>query len=212
VTEISLPYSVARPVSQSPAPGVIVTHESTGITTSLLRFCQRLAAEGYLVVAPDLFFRVGGTEAADYETLAGSLTPGQVQGDMQEMVAVLQSIGATSVATIGFCLGGSISYQMATQTDLFAAAIGFYGFGKDRPYGTPNCPLQLFFGARDPWYSTEFVNDIVAHHPETIVYQGAGHGFMRDRRRAYDGSDEYVPDAAADAWRRSIAFLREHLT
>ena len=64
MAELALPYFLARPSSApgEAAPGVVVIHEGNGISPQLLRFCQRLAAEGYLVVAPDLFYRFGGTD------------------------------------------------------------------------------------------------------------------------------------------------------
>jgi carboxymethylenebutenolidase len=64
MSEIALPYFIALPAAAPPWPGVVVLHEGNGISTQLLRVCQRLAGEGYGAIAPDLFFRAGGTEAA----------------------------------------------------------------------------------------------------------------------------------------------------
>lgn len=206
MTEIELPYFLARPVGGTPAPGVVVIHESTGIGTSMLRFCQRLAGEGYLVAAPDLFFRVGGTEAAEYAELSASLQREQVQADLTESTSRLREMGATSVGAIGFCLGGSLAYRMAVETTIFDGAISLYGVSLIRSLGTPSCPLLLMYGQRDPWLDAASLELVRAHHPEeTIVYPDAGHGFMRD------GSEEFVVDAAADAWERSLAFFTEHL-
>src|SRR5438067_2594565 len=104
VTEIALPYFLARPASRRTATaGVVVIHEGPGISPQLLRFCQRLAAEGYGAVAPDLFFRAGGTQATDYATLAGSLVPDEVRSDLEGAASVLRDAGAVKVGVTGFC-------------------------------------------------------------------------------------------------------------
>jgi dienelactone hydrolase len=81
VTDIALPYFLAHPATQAPWPGVVVIHEGNGITTQLLRVCQRLSAAGYAAVAPDLYFRAGGTESGDFTALMGSLDGTQVRRD-----------------------------------------------------------------------------------------------------------------------------------
>ena len=88
MSDITLPYFVARPASNVSA-GVVVIHEGGGI--QLLRVCQRLAAEGYAAVAPDLFFRAGGTGAADFGTLMGSLDPSTTAADLGEAAAHLRA-------------------------------------------------------------------------------------------------------------------------
>jgi carboxymethylenebutenolidase len=85
------------------------------------------------------------------------------------------------------------------------AAVGFYGAGIDGELGEPRCPTLLLFGADDQWIPTEAIAAVAAHHPDTVVYPGAGHGFMRD------GTDDFVPEAAADAWSRLLAHFDRHL-
>jgi dienelactone hydrolase len=63
----------------------------------------------------------------------------------------------------------------------------------------------LFFGGNDAYIPSDDITLVAAHHADTVVYRGAGHGFMRD------GSEDYVPDAASDAWDRMIAHFRRHL-
>ena len=87
LVDIALPYFLARPARDAPGPGVVVIHEGNGISPQLLRVCQRLAAEGYGVIAPDLFYRAGGTEAGDgtgdddvsVPELANSLAPAKAR-------------------------------------------------------------------------------------------------------------------------------------
>jgi carboxymethylenebutenolidase len=91
---ISLPYFVALPEKSGPWPGVVVIHEGGGISPQLLRVCQRLAAEGYGAIAPDLFFRSGGTEAGDFASLMGALVPEQVLADVTLAADTLRGLGA----------------------------------------------------------------------------------------------------------------------
>src|SRR5262249_42899229 len=106
----------------------------------------------------------------------------------------------------GFCMGGRFAWHAARHGDGYDAAVGFYGGGIAADLGEPRCPTLLFFGANDPWIPADDIAKVVAHHPDTVVYQGAGHGFMRD------GSDDFAPDAASDAWGRMLDHFRRHLT
>jgi carboxymethylenebutenolidase len=204
MADIELPYFLARP-SVPAAAGVVVVHEGNGISPQLLRVCQRLAAEGYAAIAPDLFFRVGGSEAADFATLIGSLDRHRALVDLAQAAAVVRDLGATRVGVTGFCMGGMLTYRAATATSDFDAAVGFYGAGISRELGTPHCPTLLLFGGADPYVPQADIDLIVAHHPETVVYPGAGHGFFRDRSDSYDGA------AAQDAWTRLLAHFSAHL-
>src|SRR5579864_6238714 len=120
MTNIAMPYFLARPTSTVTA-GVVVIHEGGGISPQLLRVCQRLAAEGYAAIAPDLFFRVGGTSAADFSTLMGSLDPAVTAADVAESAEVLRSLGAVKLGVTGFCMGGLLTYRAATSGEFDAA-------------------------------------------------------------------------------------------
>jgi carboxymethylenebutenolidase len=206
VSGIALPYFLAEPEGDGPRQGVVVLHEGGGISPQLLRVTQRFAAAGYVAIAPDLFFRSGGTRAADYRVLMGALVPDQVVGDIKEVADVLRAHGAERVAVMGFCMGGQYTWHTALHGAGFAAAVGFYGAGISDDLGTPRCPTLLFFGGQDPFVAPEDVARVAAHHPATVVYPDAGHGFMRD------GTDAYRSEEAQDAWSRTLAFLAEHLS
>ena len=203
--DIALPYFLALPAAPPPWPGVVVIHEGNGISSQLLRVCERLAAEGYAAIAPDLFFRAGGTEAGDFATLIGSLTDAQVRADLDGAAATLRGLGASAIGVTGFCMGGLFTYRSALESDAFAAAVGFYGARIASMLGTPKCPTLLFFGGQDPWIPEADIAAVVAHHPDTVVYPDATHGFMRD------GSESYDEAAATDAWSRLLAHFAEHL-
>ncbi len=201
-----MPYFLARPAVDPPWPGVIVIHEGNGISPQLLRVCERLAGEGYAAIAPDLFFRSGGSEAADFSTLIGSLRPDEVLADVADARERLAALGAPRVGITGFCLGGSISYRAAlSDVDLDAAAC-FYGAHIPRELGEPRCPALLFFGGQDEYVPSADIDAVRAHHPDAVVvYPDAGHGFARD------GSSSYDEPAARDAWNRLLSFFAQHL-
>src|SRR5215213_713672 len=106
MSEIQLPYFLAQPSGTGPWPGIVVIHEANGISTQLLRFCQRLAAEGFAALAPDLFFRVGGTESAEYMDLVGQMKPEEARADMDASAQALRALGCPRVGITGFCMGG----------------------------------------------------------------------------------------------------------
>lgn len=210
MTDIALPYFLSRPAAEPPWPGVVVIHEGNGISAQLLRFSQRLAHEGYAAIAPDLFFRAGGTEAGDFAKLMGSLKPDEVRADIEGAAATLRSMGAAAIGVTGFCMGGLFTYRAALTSGsadgtTFSAAVGFYGARIAQELGTPKCPTLLFFGGQDPWIPEADIETVRAHHPSTVVYPEATHGFMRD------GSESYDEAAAADAWTRLLGFFGDHL-
>jgi carboxymethylenebutenolidase len=206
VTGIALPYFLALPEKPPPWPGVVVLHEGNGITPQLLRVCERLAQAGFGAIAPDLFFRVGGSEAGDFALLMGSLVPDRTRADVAAAAGHLGEAGARSVGVIGFCLGGLLTYRSALAGDGFGAAVGFYGAGISAELGEPACPTLLMFGGTDTYIPPAAIDAVQARHPETVVYPEAGHGFMRD------GSSSYRAGPAADAWSRMLGFLGEHLS
>jgi carboxymethylenebutenolidase len=200
-----LPYFLALPEESGPWPGVVVVHEGGGISPQLLRVCERLAGEGYAAIAPDLFFRSGGTEAADFATLMGALDPEKTLADVTKAADTLRRLGAAGIGVTGFCMGGRYAWYTAVQGHGFAAAVGFYGGGIAAELGEPQCPTLLFFGGQDPYIPPGEIEQVAHHHPDTIVYPEASHGFMRDR------SDSYHEKSALDAWARTLAFFGEHL-
>ena len=205
MADIALPYFVSLPAAEPPWPGVVVIQEGTGMTAQLLRVCERLAAEGYAAIAPDLFSRTGGPAGADLRTMMGGLSSEQTGADIEQAAATLRSHGATKLGITGFCNGGYWSWHMATTSTTFSAAAGFYGAGIERELHEPNCPTTLFFGTDDEWILTDTIEQVRAAHPDTVVYEGAQHGFMRD------GSENFHEAAAADAWQRTLDLFAEHL-
>jgi carboxymethylenebutenolidase len=202
---IALPYFLAHPDGDRRAPGVVVIHEGNGISPQLLRVCLRLAHEGYAAIAPDLFFRAGGTGAPGVVTLMRTLTPHQTAADIDEAIGHLRDRGADAAGVIGFCLGGTMAYRTALSSPGCDVAVAFYGAQIADELGTPRCPTLLLFAGADEYIPVPAIEAVVAHHPQTVVYDEAHHGFMRD------GSDSFDEKAATDGWGRMLGFLAAHL-
>ena len=207
--------------------GVVVVQEAFGVTPHIRSLCARLADAGYVAVAPALFHRSGSPvfEYSDVEhamPLLRSLKGDEILSDVEAALAYLGSagVGREQSAVVGFCMGGSVSLVAATRTEL-GAAVTFYGGGVvEGRFGFPpleevapslRCPWLGLFGDEDasiPVEHVERLREAAEQAPvdtEVVRYPGAGHGFNCDDRGSF------VPQAAADAWARTLAFLDRHL-
>jgi len=205
MADLDVPYFLARPSSQIDA-GIVVLQEGNGMTPQLLRVCERLAREGYAVVAPDLFFRTGGPFAT--EDFRDQLRPleedfDQAIADVAAVDSVLRALGARRTGVIGFCAGGCVAWHAARHGEGYSAAVGFYGKTIGSNLGPVRCPTLLFFGEEDPLIPN--ASEVAAYHSDTVIYPKIGHGFMRD------GSEMYVEEVAADAWQKTLDHFRSHL-
>ncbi len=148
--DIAVPYFLALPSGPPPWPGVVVIMEGNGISPQLLRVCERLAAEGYAAIAPDLFWRFGGSDPNTHDHFA-NLLHRDGRADIVDAVSRLRDLGATRVGITGFCMGGGYAYLAATSGVDVDAAVPFYGGGIAQHLGDPQCPLLAFFGGNDEW-------------------------------------------------------------
>jgi carboxymethylenebutenolidase len=212
---LTLPAFTVAPAEEADrsGPGIIVVHEGNGMSAQLLRFGERLADQGYRVIAPDFFARSHDVDPNDFGAVIGSITPENLKADFAAAAESLRAAGATSVGVTGFCMGGWFTYRAAKWADDLgvSAAVPFYGGGIARELGEPACPTLMFFGGTDPYIPMSDIEKVQEHHRDragdaVVVYPGADHGFMRD------GSENYDPESAADAWTRMLAFFGEHLS
>ncbi len=211
MTELTLPAFTVAPATDADrrGPGIIVVHEGGGMSAQLLRFGERLADQGYRVIAPDFFARSHDVDPADSRAVIGSITPANLKGDFAAAADALRADGATSVGVTGFCMGGWFTYRAAKWADDLgiSAAVPFYGGGIARELGEPACPTLMFFGGQDPYIPMADIEKVQEHHGDAVVvYPGADHGFMRD------GSESYDADSAADAWSRMLEFFASNLS
>lgn len=206
--------------------GVVVLPDVRGLYPFYIELAERFADAGYPAVAIDPFGRSAGLgprdESFEYMPHVQQLKVPQVQADIAAAAMLLRErTGVSAVATVGFCLGGMLSFLAAAGAHLdLACAVGFYGvldgsrFGFPGPLehaGETRCPVLGLFGQADQAIPVEQVNEYGARLSEAgvtheiQVYPGAPHSFF-DRRR-----EEYA-EASEDAWRRTLAFLGRHAT
>jgi carboxymethylenebutenolidase len=217
-----MPAFLARPTGPGKYPAVIVVMEAFGLNNHIKDVASRIAAEGYVALAPDMYYRepnavVGYDQLPEAIRLMTSLRDDTIVADMAATVTYLQSqdfVRSDRIGVTGFCMGGRISFLTACKISGIKAAAPFYGGGiggllEQAPKIT--CPLLLFFGDQDPFIPNEEVTTIKStlaklnKTAEVVVYPGAPHGFFCNER------DSYRPDAAKDAWERLKAFFKKHL-
>ena len=204
--DIAVPYFLALPASGPPRAGVVVIHEGNGMSQQLLRVCQRLAHVGYAAIAPDLFWRFGGSDQNHYMDHLREIRMPDVVDDLRVATAHLRDLGVERVGVTGFCMGGKFTYLAAVSDVDVDCAAPFYGSGIPELPSELHCPLLAFFGGRDEYIPMDQIEAVQARHPgDVVVYPDAEHGFMRD------GSDTYHEAAATDAWARLLGFFGEHL-
>ena len=196
-----------------PRAAVVVIQEIFGVNTHIRSICDRLAALGYLAIAPALFdrtvrdFQCGYTP--DEVTHARSfIQNADWDAFVRDTAAARAVAGDLKTGIVGFCMGGTVAFLGATRLD-FDAASGFYG-GKIDAFAdeAPTCPVQLHYGSEDHGIPMENVDSVRARRSgdcEIYVYDGAGHGFHCDARGSFD------PAASAVAWGRTVEFFARHL-
>lgn len=193
--------------------GLVVVQEIFGVNGHMRQISDHLASFGYRVVTPALFDRVERGVELGYDTagrdkglaLRAAIEEAATMRDIEAAAAVLSP---RSTGIIGYCWGGTIAWWGATRSKSFKAAIGWYGGGiAASRTETPNCPVQLHFGAEDKGIPLEDVEAIRKSHPEmpVFVYPGAEHGFGCHDRPSFN------PWANEVAEHRSLAFFAEHL-
>ncbi len=202
----------ADPVG-TPRGGLVVVQEIFGVNSHIRSVCDRLAADGYRVVAPALFDRhqrgvdIGYTP--DDITRGIELKSMVNTGDaLQDVAAARDALAGTGKLGItGFCWGGYIAWMAAAQLDGFACAVPYYGGGMLEASGEqPRCPVMAHFGERDQHIPVAGVREFAAAHPEAQVFiYAADHGFNCDQRGSFDAP------ASGLARERTLAFLRQHV-
>jgi carboxymethylenebutenolidase len=200
-------------------PGVVVIQEWWGLTDHIADIADRLALEGFVALAPDLY---GGTVAHDAEEageLMSALPVDRAARDLAGAVDFLlghEAVTSDSVGAIGFCMGGGFVLQLAAQQgDKVGAAVPFYGVGPAVPdqYASLTAAVQGHYGEADAFYPVEQAkaqeSQIRSESGAEVefFYYPAGHAFHNDQ----DLLGTFDADSAATAWARRVEFRHAHL-
>ena len=218
----------ARPKDGGTHPGIVVLMEAFGVNGHIKDVTERIAREGYVAIAPDLYHReseriVPYAELQKAIGIMNRLQDPKVMDDVGTVISHLKSqsyVKAGSIGVTGFCMGGRFTYLTAAHHNKdIKAAVAFYGGGI--PMGNPSpldrtgeigCPIYLFFGGKDPLIPQEHVekiNKALTDQKKNFmlkVYPEATHGFFCNERESYH------PDSAKDAWEKFKSFFAQHLT
>jgi carboxymethylenebutenolidase len=207
---------LARPSSGDPAPVVIVIQEWWGLNEHIMDVTRRFAQEGFVALAPDLYKGAVATEPDEARKLVMELDqPKAVQEIDQAMAFLLDQDYAAGdkAGVVGYCMGGGLALQAAVVSDRVGAAVPYYGtLLSPEEAAQVQAPIQAHYGAEDRFdldaleEMVQIVQEETGFAAEAYVYEGAPHAFFNDER-----ADAHRPDAAADAWQRTLTWFNTYL-
>jgi carboxymethylenebutenolidase len=222
---VAIAAFLARPSGAGPYPSVLVLQEWWGLNDHIKDIAMRLAREGYVALAPDLYSRQGSkvtSDPAEAGALMGNMQDDLVLKDLRAAVAYVKNqpqVNAAKIGVIGFCMGGTYALLAAENLPDIKASVPFYGqIVYDRPGGPIDqvdklgCPLLYIYGEADGWITGDHVDRLEAalkrHRKsgQVVRYRGAPHAFFNDTR-----PDTYRPNEARDAWDRTLKFFAQYL-
>jgi carboxymethylenebutenolidase len=209
----STAYVVAPPSGHG--PGVLVLHGWWGMTPFIRQLCDRLADQGFTVLAPDLFDGQTADAPDEAEALLASLDVDRAIEQLLATSATLRDLPITDdrpIGVVGLSMGASLGLWLATRApDQVDAAVLYYGT-QDIDFEPTRAAILGHFAEHDELVSDDDVALMEAHlrllgkEVEFHRYADTGHWFIEsDRPAAYD------PGAAQIAWQRTVAFLQRHL-
>ncbi|NBB17533.1 dienelactone hydrolase family protein [Caulobacter sp. SLTY] len=213
---------VARPAAAS-ASVVVVIQEIFGVNQVMRDLTDGYAAQGYIAVCPDLFWRIEpgiditDQSEAEWKRAFELFNAFDVDKGVEDLAATIDQVrnlpGSTGkVGTVGFCLGGRLAYLTGTRTDA-DAAVGYYGVGIENYLAEAEKlahPLMLHIACEDGFVPKEaqaLIHQSLDNHPQIEIhdYPGRDHAFARVGGEHYDAAD------AAKANERTLAFFKANL-
>jgi carboxymethylenebutenolidase len=203
---------LARPKNAGGYPAVIVIHEIWGVVDHIKDVSRRLASEGYVALAVDLFGGKTVSKLEEGRRLREELSEEKIMGDLKGGFDYLQSlwyVHPKHIGSIGFCMGGGLSLLLACRNKDLAAAVVFYGRNPSPIDLAKNikCPILGNYAGADMAISESDINllkETLTKYGKVFdikVYSGAPHAFFNDTR------ESYRPEAAKDAWKRTLEFF-----
>ncbi|QKD84235.1 dienelactone hydrolase family protein [Thermoleptolyngbya sichuanensis A183] len=215
-TEIANRGYLALPSGGS-GPGVVVLQEWWGLVPHIKTVTDRFAEAGFVAIAPDLYDGETTTSPDEAGRLFMALNIEQTARKLEETLQYLQEHPAVTgdrLGVVGFCMGGQLALLAATLSQRVGAVVDFYGIHPNvQPdFSKLRAPVLGIFGENDGFVTPEAVRSLEAAIQqaggsiETHTYTGADHAFFNDTR-----PEVYQPDAAADAWDKTLSFLRREL-
>ncbi len=198
-------------------PGVIVLQEWWGLVPHIKDVADRFAAEGFVALAPDLYHGRSTSSPDEAGKLMMALDIGRAEEDLGGAVMYLwghAGVVGGGVGTVGFCMGGVLSLYAASKNEQVGACVVFYGIHPKVEPDLENlkAPVLGLYAENDKSVPPEAVRELesklkaLGKSVEMHIYPGTEHAFFNDTR-----PEVFDAGAASDAWRRTVAFFREHL-
>lgn len=199
-------------------PGVVVIQEWWGLVPHIEDLVERFAAAGFCAIAPDLYHGQTTTSPDEATKLLMELDVERAGKEIQGAGGYLRTrpeCSSSKYGVVGFCMGGALAQYAATaDADHVGAAVSFYGgFKQVNPdWDKLQSPLLLIYGENDhgvpPEKGKELTDKLLGlgKEVELVIYPGADHAFFNDSR-----PEVHNPEAAADAWRRTLELFRRML-
>jgi len=208
--------AMAEPSGTGKVPTVVLLQEYWGLNEHVKSLVDRLAGEGFLVVAPDLYHGKLAKDAAEAGQLMTALDTLEAMKEIGAAATFLKAHarGNGKVGVIGFCLGGALTFAAACHVEGLSAAVPFYGVppAEKVDYAKVTAPVLAHFAKVDQWASVDKAEAIKAKIEaagkttmQLEVYD-AGHAFVNDTR-----PEAYDEKSAKLAWQRTVDFLKKHL-
>jgi carboxymethylenebutenolidase len=207
----------ATPPDGARGPAVVVIQEWWGLVEHIQDVVDRFAREGFVAIAPDLYHGKTTKSPDDALKMLMELDAERAVREIAGAGAYLlqrPECGSKKYGVVGFCMGGALAQYAATEDAAnVGAAVSFYGgFKQVVPQWTNlQAPILLIYGEKDQGVPAEQGRKLEAHleklgkNATLAIYPDADHAFFNDAR------PNYKPDAAADAWRRTLELFRQHL-
>ena len=207
---------LVEPKGKGPFPAVIVIMEWWGLNDQIKGVADRLAKAGYVALVPDLYYGTATTDPEKAHELMRGLDQKEALADLGSAMNYLRSlpeVGKSHIGSLGFCMGGGLSLQLALSRPDLSGAVMFYGTPDTDPLDLDKaaCPVLGFFGAEDQGIPVAKVEEMakelneVGEGADVKIYPGAGHAFFNESRPSYNA------EAAADAWTRTLTFFNARL-
>ena len=210
---------LARPRGRGPFPALLVIQEWWGLNAHIKDVAARFARQGYVALASDLYSRQDHRvtkNPAEAERLMRNLAPKDALADLGAALRFLQAqpgVDRRRIGVVGFCMGGTYALLLPCVRKGIRAAVPFYGQvpDPDEPLRNLACPVLYIYGTQDQWITLKDVERLragLARYGKAgeVVTYNAPHAFFNGTRK-----DTYRAEYAKDAWRRTLAFLAEHL-
>lgn len=203
----------AAPKDRGNYPGVVMIHEWWGLNENIKKQADILAAEGYNVLAVDLYNGQVATTPDDAKKYMEEMKQDVAIKNLQSAVSFLHKRGSLKIASLGWCFGGGQSLQLSLSGTPLDATVIYYGQLQNDPakLAAIKWPVLGIFGDKDTSISVDSVKqfkdglDADKITNEIHIYPGVGHAF------ANPSNAGYAPKETADAWEKTLKFLAENL-